>query len=400
MEGGDHTVRILYYNLQLGSFDGSNAHATGMLTALRHIHGDSNVVVANQYEQKAYDHAASSLKSHLGRSLDIPRMLRKRAYSKTAARDICSRVRASGFKPDVLLARSTLYDSAPLEIAHGLGCVLLTEANTPLEYECCDLRRVSLRPLAHSFEHSLYEGSEGIYAVSATLKKMLVESCRVPDSKICVIPNGYSADLYSNFADREAVRHLVRHEQGVEDAFVVSFVGSLQTWHGIERLIKIADQVRLAGGKRIVFWVLGDGAKRELVRGRSEGSDDFKWFGNVKPERMRDLLYASDLGVMPYECLDKFYFSPLKMFDMIGAGLPYIGLKIGQIAEESPSPIKNRCLLETTDPVEYAKRIIELRDGRDLPVLRDAMATIRKSCSWDARARDLSEWMAGLVAVR
>ena len=371
-----------------------------MLAALRRIHGDDNVVVANQYEQKAYDHAASNLKSCLGRSIDIPRMLRKKVYSRRVARDICSRVWDLGFKPDVLLARSTLYDSAPLEIAQGLCCPLITEANTPLEYECCDLRHVSLRPLVRAFERGLYGGSKGIYAVSSTLKEMLVESCHVSDSKVRVVPNGYSADLYSNFSDYEAVRRLVRGEEKVEDAFVVSFIGSLQTWHGIERLIKIADEVRSEGGRRTVLWVLGDGARRGPVKERSENSSDFQWFGNVEPQRMRDLLYASDLGIMPYERVDRFYFSPLKMFDMIGAGLPYIGLKTGQIIEESPACIRDYCLLETTDPTAYTKKIIELRDGQELSALRDGVIAIRKSRSWDARARDLSEWLIGLVAAR
>ena len=369
----------------------------GMLAALKRIHGDDSVVVANRYEQKTYGHAASSLKSRLGKSIDIPRMLRKRAYSKTAARDICAKIHASGFKPDVLLARSTLYDSAPLEIAQGLGCSLITEANTPLEYECCDLKRASLRPLVRSFERGLYEGSKGIYAVSSTLKGMLVGNCSVPDSKVHVTPNGYSPDLYANFSERKVTRQLIRGEMGLGDAFVVSFVGSLQTWHGIERLIRIADQVQAAGGRRTVFWVLGDGAERELVKGQSEKDEDFQWFGSVEPRRMRDFLYASDLGIMPYECVGKFYFSPLKMFDMIGAGLPYIGLGIGQIVEESPSLIRDYCLLKTTDPAEYARKIIELRDGQELPYLCDAVTAIRRSCSWDARAQDLSEWMSRLV---
>lgn len=388
-------MNILYYNLQLGCFDGSNSHAAGMLAALRKIHGGASVMVANHYENQEYSHSSASAKALLGRAIDIPRMIRKRMYSKSSAKEIVERVRSSGFAPDVVLARSTLYDSAPIAIARALGCPLVTESNTPLEYECCDLRKASIRPLVRSFERTLYGASAGIYAVSSTLKRMLMDSCTLPDDMVKVVPNGYSADLYSDYPDRVELRARVRSDEAVDDAFVVVFVGSLQIWHGIGRLTEIADRVNALGGKRTVFWVLGDGAERGLVERHSRDSDYFRWFGNVPPARMKELLYAADLGIMPYEQVNHFYFSPLKMYDMIGAGLPYVGLRIGQIAEESPEAIRSSCLLETTDPSAYAERIVELRDGDGLAAIRDSLDEFRAGCSWDKRAVALSEWLGG-----
>ena len=388
-------MNILYYNLQLGCFDGSNSHAAGMLAALRALHGDANVVVANHFEEQTYNHSSASAKASLGRALDSPRMIRKRAYSKSAAREIVERVRFSGFAPDVVLARSTLYDSTPIEIARSLGCPLVTESNTPLEYECCDLRKVSIRPLVRGFERTLYDTSTGIYAVSSTLKRMLVDGCSLPDDMVKVVPNGYSADLYSDYSDRAGLRARVRSNEAVDDAFVIVFVGSLQIWHGIKRLTEIADRVNALGGRRTVFWVLGDGAERDLVERHSRSCDYFRWFGNVPASRMKELLYAADLGLMPYERVKSFYFSPLKMYDMVGAGLPYVGLRIGQIAEESPEEIRSSCLLDTTDPAAYAERIVELRDGDELDAIRDILDGFRAGCSWDKRAADLSEWLGG-----
>lgn len=388
-------MNILYYNLQLGCFDGSNSHAAGMLAALRKIHGDASVMVANHYENQEYSHSSASAKALLGRAIDIPRMIRKRMYSRSSAKEIVERVRSSGFAPDVLLARSTLYDSAPVAIALALGCPLVTESNTPLEYECCDLRNASIRPLVRSFERTLYGASEGIYAVSSTLKRMLVDSCSISADMVKVVPNGYSTDLYADYFNRAELRDRVRGEEAVNDAFVVVFVGSLQIWHGIGRLTEIADRVNALRGKRTVFWVLGDGAERGLVERHSRGSDFFRWFGNVPPARMKELLYAADLGIMPYEQVEHFYFSPLKMYDMIGAGLPYIGLRIGQIAEESPETIKSSCLLDTTDPLAYARKIVELRDGDELASIRDSLDEFRVGCSWDRRAAALSEWLGG-----
>lgn len=386
-------MKVLYYNLQLGSFDGSNAHASGMLHALRRVVGDDNVMVANEAGEASYSHAVGALKSKLGRALDPLRKARKSFQSSENARKIVERVTEAGFRPDVLLARSTLYDTAPIAIARRLGCALVTESNTPFEYECCDLKRTSFRHSVRNFERGLYEASDGIYAVSSTLGGMLEDSYGIPSSKIEVIPNGYSAELYSDFGDRAGIRARVRGEQKVGDGFVVTFVGSLQTWHGIDRLIDIANCMPGLSGQKVVFWVLGDGPKRDLVSARADGADDFFWFGNVKPERMKELLYASDFGIMPYDQVEHFYFSPLKMFDMIGAGLPYIGLRTGQIAEESTEAIRANCLLDTTDPMQYARKIAELCDGDELGSIRADLNESRAGCTWDRRAATLSEWL-------
>ena len=389
-------MRILYYNPQLGSYDGSNSHAVGMLEALRNVCGNDNVVVANRPSAATYNHSAGTIKTGLGKILDPARMLRKSVKSKWSAEEIVRKVKESNFEPDLLLARSVLYDTAPMEIARNLGCSFVAETNTPFEYECCDLRNVSIRGVVRSFEQKLYQASDGIYAVSSTLKMMLAEG-GVPENRIKVVPNGYSASLYSDFTEREATRSQVRNELGVSDTFVVTFVGSLQEWHGIKRLAEIADLVKGRGGRKIMFWVLGDGPCRDLVKTRSRDDDDFLWFGDVSAERMKRLLYASDLGIMPYEPVEHFYFSPLKMYDMIGAGLPYIGLGVGQIVEESPDAIKNSCLLNRSDPRLFAQRIVELCDGCELEHLREEVAEARQSCSWDKRAAILCDWLETMV---
>lgn len=389
-------MRILYYNLQLGSYDGSNSHATGMLAALKRACGEGNVMVANRPSPVSYNHSTGTLKAKLGRSLDPFRRLRKSIQSRKTAGDIVDRVKASGFEPDLLLARATLYDTAPIEVAKALGCKLVTESNTPFEYECCDLKKVSLRKLVRSFECELYSASDGVYAVSSTLKSMLVEDCGVPADKVKVVPNGYSADLYSDFDRRDSVKARVRSELKAEEAFVITFIGSLQTWHGIDRLVEIADLMGGGAGRRVVFWVLGDGPKRDAVKARADGSDDFFWFGNVAPECMKELLYASDLGIMPYDPIDRFYFSPLKMYDMIGAGLPYVGLRIGQIIEETPESLRSLLLNSDVGAAAYVDMVRNIvADGLD--VAGHGITEIRPTCSWDARAAELVAWMEGLL---
>ena len=383
-------MRILYYNSQLGSFDGSNSHAAGMLCALRRINGEENVLVANRVEQQVYARGRESLKRGLGPLLDPLRAVRRKGLSASDADYAVETARKADFEPDVVLARCPLYDEAPLAISKELGARLVMEVNTPLYYECCDVRHASMGPLVRAYESRMLRAAAGVYCVSDEVHDMLEGQYGHVAEKSVVVPNGYDAGLYSDFEERGDVRVRVRAEEGVEGAFVVTFVGSLQSWHGIDRLVEIADGVKRAGGRRVIFWVMGDGEMRGSVEARSKVDPDFRWFGNVSAERMKELLYASDLGVMPYERLERFYFSPLKMYDMIGAGLPYIGLSIGQIEKESPAAIRESCLLDTTLATPYADKIIELRDGNGLEEIGRSVREARASCTWDCRARELT----------
>lgn len=390
-------MRILYYNSQLGSFDGSNSHAAGMLCALKQINGEENVLVANRVEQQVYARGRESLKRGLGPLLDPLRLVRRKGLSASDADYAVETARKAGFEPAVVLARCPLYDEAPLTISKELGARLVMEVNTPLYYECCDVRHASMGPLVRAYESRMLRAAAGVYCVSDEVHDMLEGQYGHVAEKSVVVPNGYDADLYSDFEERGDVRARVRAEEGVEGAFVVTFVGSLQSWHGIDRLVEIADGVKRAGGRRVIFWVMGDGEMRGTVEARSKVDPDFRWFGNVSPERMKELLYASDLGIMPYERLEHFYFSPLKMYDMIGAGLPYIGLRVGQIEKESPKEIRESCLLDTTRADGYVRKISEIAEGEYISKITASVLAARKACGWDMRARRLVDWLSGLV---
>ena len=83
--------------------------------------------------------------------------------------------------------------------------------------------------------------------------------------------------------------------------------------------------------------------------------------GKVNLETMKRYLYASDLGIMPYEKKENFYYSPLKMFDMIGAELPFIGTSVGQIEEICKSTSMDECLINDNSAQTIADKILKLK---------------------------------------
>lgn len=124
---------------------------------------------------------------------------------------------------------------------------------------------------------------QGIIAVSAHNKKMLVDLGIASDDKIGIFPNGYNPNRFRPLDKKEC-----RLKFGFcEDDFIVGFVGSFDERKGIERLEKAIE--KLNGAK---FACAGKG---KIV----PSSSNCVW---SKPVNNKDLVYfynACDIFVLP-----------------------------------------------------------------------------------------------------
>jgi glycosyltransferase involved in cell wall biosynthesis len=82
--------------------------------------------------------------------------------------------------------------------------------------------------------------------------------------------------------------------------------------------------------------IVGDGPERGRLAGRAtclgvEGVVD--WTGAVGPEQVPELLGRMDVAVAPYPEMERFYFSPLKLYEYMAAGLAVVASRVGQVAE-------------------------------------------------------------------
>ena len=224
----------------------------------------------------------------------------------------------------------------------------------------------------------------------------MLESAYGFGNKTIAIANGYMDELFvSDTVIKEAIREKIRREFNPGNKWIVVFIGSLQVWHGIENLIKAAEI--LSNVNDIEFWVLGDGEKRNDVKKYSESHMNLKWFGNLPMENMRDFLYGSDLGVMPYNRIKHFYFSPLKMYDMIGAGLPFLGLKVGQIEELCSKELNQDFMLNDTTGCLLANSIKSLHENTErYATMKVLVSKASGNHTWDVRAERLVTWMSTL----
>src|SRR6185503_10228289 len=101
--------------------------------------------------------------------------------------------------------------------------------------------------------------------------------------------------------------------------------------------------------------VVGDGTDGARMQEdfRSRGlTESVVFTGAVLPAEVPSLLASMDIAVAPYPQLEHFYFSPLKVFEYMAAGLPVIASGIGQIKKVIEHGVTG-WLVSPGDPVAF-----------------------------------------------
>jgi alpha-maltose-1-phosphate synthase len=118
----------------------------------------------------------------------------------------------------------------------------------------------------------------------------------------------------------------------------VVFLGSFRAWHGVLDFVRAAALL-LASGRAYRFLLIGDGPERaaaERIAAAWPGS--FSFTGAVPYDAVPQLLAGASLGVAPFNSARHpalraagFFWSPLKVYEYMAAGLPVVTADIGPL---------------------------------------------------------------------
>jgi glycosyltransferase involved in cell wall biosynthesis len=277
---------------------------------------------------------------------------------------------------DLVYERHALYAHGAMEAAAARGIPSVLELNAPLIDEQDRHRRLERRDAAIDSARRAFAAAGHVAAVSHGAAAYALDHGAAAH-RVSVVPNGVNPARFPT-------------TDGPAGPFTVGFLGTLKPWHDTATLIAAFALLRAKYAPDARLLVVGDGPDRGHITARLEAlglSDAAHLTGAVPAADVAHWLGRMHVAVAPYSAAQPFYFSPLKIYEYMAAGLPVLASRVGDLPQVLDGGRLGR-LVEPDDPEALAQELAHL--AWDAP-LRDALggtarAHVVEHRTWDAVA--------------
>ena len=272
--------------------------------------------------------------------------------------------RLRAFGAGALQERMALYSAAGSTAARALGIPHLVELNAPLPEEAARYRTLERPDAALELERTVLSSADLVFPVSSPLADY---ASRRGARRVEVMPNAVWLHRFEALPTRTD-----------GDAPIAVFAGALRPWHGADT---IAEAWQLLGSDAPRLRVIGDGPGRDAL-----AAIGGEMMGAVPHAEVPALLVSADIGLAPYAADAPTYFSPLKLFEYLAAGLAVVAADIPGVSD-----IVGRdgaLLMPPGDTGALAGGVAALAADADLRSrLREKALSIAQLHTWEQRAR-------------
>ena len=189
------------------------------------------------------------------------------------------------------------------------------------------LRRGRITRVLEELARFLYRRSDHIVVVTESFAGRIAAQ-GIPASKITTITNG--ADIEWFAADVSDTATKLRHQLGLDQKFVVAYIGAHGVSHGLRSVMEAAAR---CSDERVAFLFVGDGGeKAALERYRTEHHlANVVMLPSQPAESIREFYALADVCLVPLRDIPLFEaFIPSKMFEIMAVGRPIIGSLRGE----------------------------------------------------------------------
>ncbi|MCX6538942.1 MAG: glycosyltransferase family 4 protein [Acidobacteria bacterium] len=190
-------------------------------------------------------------------------------------------------------------------------------------------------------------------------------------------------------------------------AVLAVFAGAFRAWHGAINLVRAVRALRARGRSGLQAVLIGDGPEWPRVKEEASHVPGITLTGAVPHDQMPACLAAADIGVAPFDLEAHpplqlaFYWSPLKVFEYMAAGLPVVAPAIPRLASIVRSH-QEGLLYNPREPGGLAEALGRLVDDAALRRTLGAAARERvaTSFSWKAHCTRLDKALTAALDAR
>ena len=208
----------------------------------------------------------------------------------------------------------------------------------------------------------LIADADTVVALGERMKRRLVEEKGAAADRV---------DVIHNWADCRAIApapkdNAFTRAHGLGDRFVLMHSGNIGLSQNLDVLIDAAS--RLQSRERLVFAVVGDGARREALMhaASARGLSNVRFFPYQPKADLQQSFAAADAFLISLKARLEGYIVPSKLYGILAAGRPFVAA-IDSSAEAAAIARDHRCgfVAAPDDPADLARKIAALYDNPD-----------------------------------
>lgn len=230
-------------------------------------------------------------------------------------------------KPDRIYERYSLFLFSTLLLGKLYSIPVVYEIND--SSQLIRLRPLFFKRFASFIERKVFSAASGLVFVSQKLQEIILSAYPEIKSKSIISPNASNKDVF--YYDKVKSQHF-KQKFNFRDQVVCGFIGCFAPWHGVDKLMRIIAP-KLKQHPKLTLLLIGDGATLPDVKAICDEyqlDEQVMITGNVPHGEIINYVRSMDFSVLPSS---NEYGSPMKMFELMGAGVPLVAADYPPVTE-------------------------------------------------------------------